>query len=417
MVVKLFVVLLCTATLSALAEPPAQHKQMSIFEFQGQLKAQFQFTDGYDGWGQEDVGKFVDTKASQAWQGEFDITYRLSDTVSVEATISSSNTDFSAPLGLTEAFIKWRPIPASRLRHMLKIGSLYPPISLENTDIGWHSPFSNSFSAINTWIGEEVRVMGVEFEHAVRMNVLGSQNAFKFRHAIFFGNDPAGSLLAWKGWSLHQRQSRIGEELPRIPLPVFATGAPFEAQANHIDPFVEVDDRPGHYAVLDWAHGDQFLVRATYYDNQADPETIRQGQYGWRTRFYAAGLTTQWRHFNIVAQVVSGNTRMGPRIARRSAVDNLFRSEFLLLSRSVENHRITIRRDWFEIDDRDSTAWDPNQELGNAWTVSYQYRLNERWTFDSEWVSIKTRRQAWLELEQDPRQQEQQFRLGFAFRF
>ena len=44
----------------------------------------------------------------------------------------------------------------------MKAGAFFPTISLENDDIGWTSPYTLSASAINTWIGEELRTIGTE---------------------------------------------------------------------------------------------------------------------------------------------------------------------------------------------------------------------------------------------------------------
>ena len=393
-------------------------EHQSSLDIEGQLLAHFQHNSAMSGWGNNRAGKLVDGDANETWHAQFDISYRIADTLTFESTVATSDADFSEPIGVTELFFKWRPIPTGRIRHAVKTGVFYPPVSLENTDTGWQSPSTNSFSAINTWIAEEVRVMGIEFEHSIRANFFDSRDTFRVRHALFMGNDPAGALLAWKGWSVHQRQTLIGEELPLLPLSVFEPGAPFQAQADHIDPFVEVDDKPGHYVALDWVRGNQFLLRGVFYDNRANPEVTRRGQYGWRTRFYSLGLTTHWRGVNLTAQAITGDTRMGTRLLHRNPVDNQFSSEFILLSREIDNHSIAIRRDWFRIKDRDvMTVWDPNQEQGAAWTVSYAYAFNDRWSVETEWLSIQTRRAAWLLFNETASQKERQVRLGFRYQF
>ena len=48
--------------------------------------------------------------------------------------------------------------------------------------------------------------------------MFGGTNTISLQGAIFLYNDPAGSLLAWKGWSVHDRQSHFGYELPLPPL-------------------------------------------------------------------------------------------------------------------------------------------------------------------------------------------------------
>src|SRR6185437_6111030 len=43
-----------------------------------------------------------------------------------------------------------------------KAGAFFPTISLENDDLGWTSPYTLTPSAINSWIGEELRTIGSE---------------------------------------------------------------------------------------------------------------------------------------------------------------------------------------------------------------------------------------------------------------
>ena len=61
------------------------------------------------------------------------------------------------PLDLTEAYLQFRPYPRDGFRLRLKAGAFYAPISLENRASGWDSPYTLSYSAINTWLGKELR--------------------------------------------------------------------------------------------------------------------------------------------------------------------------------------------------------------------------------------------------------------------
>ena len=50
----------------------------------------------------------------------------------------------------------------------VKTGAFFPTISLENDDLGWASPYTLTPSAINSWIGEELRTIGSEAHCALR---------------------------------------------------------------------------------------------------------------------------------------------------------------------------------------------------------------------------------------------------------
>src|SRR5882724_8151841 len=98
-------------------------------------------------------------------------------------------------LDLTELYAEWRPIPSSSWRSRLKVGAFYPEISLENRMRGWRSPYTLSFSAINTWIGEEVRAIGAEYS----LDLLGRSQGHAFDltfNAVAIGwTDTAGTVL------------------------------------------------------------------------------------------------------------------------------------------------------------------------------------------------------------------------------
>jgi hypothetical protein len=95
----------------------------------------------------------------------------LSDSLSarVQLSVDAEHNLVQKPawLDLVEGLITYRTIfsPHSRLR--IRGGFFFPPVSMENTDPAWTSPFSITTSAINSWIGEEIRVTGVESTFAL----------------------------------------------------------------------------------------------------------------------------------------------------------------------------------------------------------------------------------------------------------
>ena len=57
-------------------------------------------------------------------------------------------------------------------------------------------------SAINSWIGEEVKVVGVE--GTATHPLAGGRLSGTF--GLFGFNDTAGTQLAFRGWALHDRR-------------------------------------------------------------------------------------------------------------------------------------------------------------------------------------------------------------------
>ena len=306
--------------------------------------------------------------------------------------------DATSGIDLTEAFLEWKPIPKSANRHRVRLGAFFPDVSLENRDHAWTSPYSISSSAINTWIGEEFRTIGAEWSFTHRLNQQTSSH-LKFLAATYIGNDPAGTLLAWKGWSLHDRQTRLNDVLPLAPLPQVGPDGLFSHQAIQVEPFIETDDRLGYYYGAEWRVNQRVLLSALHYDNHADPLSLRDGQYGWITRFDHIGFQIEMpADFGLIGQWMDGSTGMGPFVGNARVVDTSFGSYFLLLTKRIGRHRVSVRFDDFDVVDNDNIPLDDNGEVGDAWTLSYAFNRSERLEMRMEWLRIYTARPAWAYL-------------------
>ncbi|MDX1677948.1 hypothetical protein, partial [Arsukibacterium sp.] len=93
---------------------------------------------------------------------------------------------------VTEAWLGWSPLPVSGYRLRGRLGYFYPQLSLENTDIAWTSPYSSSFSAINSWVAEEIRTRGAELNISRPGRFFQSKHSWSAVIGAFQGNDPAG---------------------------------------------------------------------------------------------------------------------------------------------------------------------------------------------------------------------------------
>lgn len=185
-----------------------------------------------------------------------DYRVRLAPTVNARivadyVSVGESGIDF------TEAVIDWRPIPRSRNQQQWRFGAFYPPFSLENGERGWQSPFTYSYSAINTWLGEEIRPVGAEWSLRRRLEGAARGHELKGFASVFYGNDPAGSLLFWRGWGLHDRQTRLNDRLEIPGMPTFDGAGTLIAQPLEV--FTETDHRPGAYAGVEWRYAQRAL--------------------------------------------------------------------------------------------------------------------------------------------------------------
>lgn len=160
-------------------------------------------------------------------------------------------------VGVVEAFVDlhndhWR----------LRGGQFFLGTSRENIGPLWTSPYMQTFSALNTWIGEELRPVGVDLQWSP--NFYGSLGATAFRN-----NDTMGALLAWRGWSVGNRLSVYDEALPLPPLMSLKTG--FIDQRNGTIPFErDLDGRTG-YAVRGRVQlPERAMLQLAHIDNNGD---------------------------------------------------------------------------------------------------------------------------------------------------
>lgn len=329
------------------------------------------------------------TLAQAAFLGRLDLRHDL--TLHVQANIDAEH-DFERRVDLAEAMLRYTPALSDRVALDVRVGSFFPTLSLENTDLGWLSPYTTTFSAINAWIGEEVRTTGIEAGPEVRIG--------DWTHARLFGtiareNDPSGTLLAWRGFALHDRVSGYADRLPLPALRAFEPGGLFPDQPPHVQPLREVDDR------WTWSSGlsvsnPGFRARALYQPLTANPGAFDGEQYAWRTGYWSVGAARFFGPVEILAQGLDGETRMGVTEDGSNAVIAKFQAAYFLASWAVAEearHRITVRYDVFRVRDRDRfPVDDANDESGTAWTFAYSYRPSPRHRLTAELVHIDSSR-------------------------
>lgn len=374
---------------------------------------------GHTSWTEGFVGKLrYDSDGAVFNRAYLDYSGRIADTLVAHVVLEGYDDDLGNAIDFTQAYVEWRPVPGTPTRYRLKLGAFYPRISLENNDPGWSNSYLLNSSAINTWVAEELRPVGAELTVSRRPVSLGGAHEFSINTAVFRGNDPAGSLLAWKGWSIHDRQTRFGDKLPLPPLPLIQPGRLFEAQDPYVMPFREVDNKVGYYINGEWKYGQRFLLRIMHYDNSAKPTKIVGGQYGWTTKFEHIGIrATLPGEILLVAQWMFGSTVMGPATDGIHAVDTEFDSQFILLTRRIDKHRLSVRYDRFEVTQNDSTPEDNNPENGHAWTAGYRYQFSDKVGLAGEWLSIKTHHCGWVYYGIDPTKTERQLQLTVKLSF
>jgi hypothetical protein len=281
------------------------------------------------------------------------------------------------PVGLTEAYLQFRPYPLAGYRLRVKAGAFYPPVSLENRASGWESPYTLSFSAIDSWLALEVRTVGVE----AQLDWLGTRSGHGFdlgaTGGVFAWNEGVGGFLASDGFVLTDRQTPVGGRV----------GQPGDPQLMNFEPFREFDRRAGVYAGLEARWLDRVVVRALRYDNRADPTAMdyASGAIAWETTFDSVGVRIEsGGGWTAIAQALKGVTAIAPGGLYLAWP---FKAEYALLSRRVGRHTFSARYDRFEVDSEFAPGEDGTQ-IGHAWTAAYVFTPDEHWRFTLEWLRV-----------------------------
>jgi len=280
-----------------------------------------------------------------------------------------------SPVGVTEAYLQYRPYPFSGYRLRVKAGAFYAPISLENRASGWESPYTLSSSAINTWLGEELRTIGLE----AQLDWLGTRTGHTFdlglTGAVYGWNEPAGVVLATDGFTLHDRQT-----------PLF--GRVGRAGYEPLEPFRQIDGRAGYYGGIEARYLDRVVLRALHYDNRADPSAYDavSGAMAWRTSFDSAGVRIESGDgWTVVAQWLNGYTYIAPG---GFELEWPFNARFALLSKRVGRHMLSARYDQFQVLSGKGNPEQDGSQQGHAWTAAYLFQLNPQWRFTLEWLRV-----------------------------
>jgi hypothetical protein len=320
------------------------------------------------------------------------------------------------PVDVVEAWVGYRPAPSPGLRFSGRAGLYFPHISREHGGAAWTTPLTITPSAANSWIGEEIRALGGEAKVAWR----GGNAEASLTVGLFGFNDPAGTLLAFRGWALGDVKAAAFSRLPLAPLP--AVGLPesfLKRQVRWVHPICEVDGRVGHHAALDASWGERLRAGAFYYDNGGDPRALEHQQYGWDTRFWnlylegepADGLT-------LIAQYMAGVTSMGWRKSNGLLpVDVDYDTGFLLASRSLGRGWVTVRHDRFTTGDNSFVVEDDNNEHGTAWTVAIGRQLDPATQVILEYLRVASVRPARATIGDDPQQTQELLQLACRRRF
>ncbi|MGJ8679630.1 hypothetical protein [Paraglaciecola sp.] len=354
--------------------------QANGVEVKGVVQVNYVFADDHTSWFEHGTGILAySNNGINLQQGVFQVSDSYASGISYQI-VGNVYQKGEQNLGLTQAQINYKPLSNSVLRWRARAGFFYPKMSLENVDLGWLSPYTYTQSAINSWLGEELRTPAVELTLYSPGRSRRSAFSWEFRGAAFKGNDPLGTLLSWRGFALHDRQSLNNDSVPFARYPsVVDQDRIFHP--DYVEPFHEFDGHVGYYLGTHIDYYQKTRFRYYFYDNQADPLALNEPRlYAWRTKFHSFALQHRFsKNTRLISQWLTGSTTMGERSVY---VD--YDAWYLLLSHNTKQHRMTVRYDNFEVKEDDLIPWDLNSSHGKALTFAWRYTLNNNWQLGIE---------------------------------
>ena len=169
---------------------------------------------------------------------EADIIWTPRFTSSLSASVSAAYQRHQEhAVDLLEAFVSFLPEQKGPVGFQMRAGIMWPEISLEHTTGGaWSTVNTLTPSAINAWVGEEVKVLGLE--GTVRTSI--GDNVLAFTGSVFGFDDTSGTLLSFRGWALHNEKATVFGHFPLPPLNPFIT----VLQQHKTRSLIEIDIGP-----------------------------------------------------------------------------------------------------------------------------------------------------------------------------
>lgn len=361
----------------------------------GFARASLTSSDSPRSWIEGGLGRYLasadtsstDVEAQFALLWEPDLEWR----VFAQALARGDSAGRGQHAGLVEAYGERTFFLHNDHRLRVRAGQFFLPTSREAVDPLWQSRYTLGLSALNSWVAEEVRPIGIDLSWR---NAVDAAHEWEWAASVFGGNDSSGALLAWRGFAQHDRLSVLGEVLALPALPTLADGAEFGGQRNDGSrPFgPDLDGRPGYALRTRFGDPRRFRLLASGFDNRGD-RALHRGEYAWRTRFALIG--GEWspdEHWSLAGEWMRGDSGMG--FAPGPRVDIDFDAAYVLASYAPDDHwRYSARIESFTIHDRDGVA-ENNNDRGQTVSLSLLRNVGANWRLGMAWLHGDTRHAA-----------------------
>ncbi len=249
-----------------------------------------------------------------------------------------------------------------------RVGNFWLPTSRENTGPLWTSPYTITYSAWNTWIGEEFRPTAADLQFSPNFYFTVGGTAFR-------GSDTTGTQLAARGWTFGNRLTVYNEALP-------VTDGTTSKPIMH-----DLDHHNGYAERVRLQLPERATLQVAHVDNRARLAPEIDGQTPWSTRFNVISASAgQSSPQTIAAEWASGSTKVG---FPGGSYQLDFKTGYVLLSQKSGSARWTVRYDRFWTQSHRRAADDSSYENGHAITVAWLHDMSAHLRAGLEYVRVK----------------------------
>jgi hypothetical protein len=376
--------------------------------------------NGEESWTTEGFGK-LRSGSDGDWQvrpepGNFKLVWQPSFGWALSATVVGAvQGGERTEAGLSQAYVSFKPLLGDHVRLSARAGLFWPPISLEHEGADWHVEDTITPSAINSWIGEEVRPAAIEGSAIIE----AGGHELTAVAALFAANDTAGTLLTFRGWALHDRETLDFNRQPLPPLPEAVEY--YQPQFTH--PLLDISEgfanRPGYYVMVGWQPPIPVRIELFHYDNRADPEAVNEDlEWGWRTKFdHFGAIANLGAGTELKVQAMKGRALMGFDAGDGIWVDSRFRSAFALVTRPFGKTHLAARIEAFDTRQRGSLVSIESEEEGWATTIAARRDFGRYLAGVIELLHVSSRRDQREQLGLDARQRQTQLQAALRVRW
>ena len=375
--------------------------QNENIEWDGFIAVRGGIADGPIGWPEGGFGRLYaggdsdgDARGFARFESQVGLNWQSDGSWSgrIHAIARAEDSDVPGPpLGVTEAWLGYQRAFDSNSELRARAGLFFFPSSQENIDPLWGSPYTLTYSAVNSWFAEEFRPIGLDVEQRFFAD---SGLEWQLGGTVFGGNDQLGTLVAWRGWAMHDRLSLLDESLalpPVFSLESDGSFGQFQRPFRTTSFGQDLDSRPGYSLRAGFNNDGRVSAQLAWVDNLGDRE-LHDDEYAWRTKFWLlGGFWAVNDQLELIFEGTRGQTKMN--FPGSPWVDVDFDAVYLMASLATDYGRWSLRHDRFGAADRIGNAsWGIFDDRGQAWTLAWIHQLAERHRLGIELLWLDSQR-------------------------